>query len=191
MPSLITLTLKNIASKTRLPKQLPTGMDCHPCLFRGGFGAPTAGQSADQARRIEVSANTADPANSENTMENNPHITPEELKSILALHKDWINGVEGGKRANLYGANLYKADLSGANLSWADLYKANLYGANLSRANLYMANLSMANLYGADLYGAKLSGANLSEANLYKADLYRADLSGADLYKVNLFGSQF
>lgn len=69
----------------------------------------------------------------------------EELNSILELHRKWIYGEEGGKRANLRGADLSGANLSCANLSCADLSGANLYGANLSRANLY----------GADLRGAK------------------------------------
>jgi hypothetical protein len=84
-----------------------------------------------------------------------------DLKKILDKHKLWLEGVEGGVRANLSGANLYDANLSGANLS----------GANLSGANLRFANLS----------GANLSGANLRFADLSGVDLSRADLSGADL----------
>jgi len=76
--------------------------------------------------------------------------TPEEVSIILENHKKWVNGKEGGTRANLYGANLYGANLDGANL-----YGANLDGANLDGANLYGANLDGANLDGANLYGAK------------------------------------
>ena len=49
-----------------------------------------------------------------------------ELKEILEKHRKWINGEEGGERANLSGANL-----SGVNLSNAYLNHANLSGANL------------------------------------------------------------
>lgn len=90
-----------------------------------------------------------------------------ELQEILAKHKLWLEGKEGGERANLSGANLsganlcganlFSADLCGANLSSADLYRANLYGANLCGADLSRANLYGANLCGADLYGAKNS----------------------------------
>ena len=64
------------------------------------------------------------------------------LKEILEKHKMWLNGEEGGERANLRGADLRWANLYRANLREADLYKANLNGANLSRADLRVADLS-------------------------------------------------
>ena len=97
------------------------------------------------------------------------NITEEELNEILRKHELWLNGKDGGKRANLCGANLRRA---------------NLIGANLFIANLSGADLSEANLRGADLSGADLSGANLSGANLIEADLSEANLSGADLSEV-------
>jgi uncharacterized protein YjbI with pentapeptide repeats len=48
-------------------------------------------------------------------------ITKEELQDVLKSHKDWLNGIDGGVRA----------DLSYTDLSGANLYKANLYKANL------------------------------------------------------------
>ena len=84
-----------------------------------------------------------------------------ELKKILELHAKWLNGEEGGKRA----------DLSGADLSDADLIRADLSDADLSGADLIRADLS-----DADLRWAKLSGANLRWANLSGADLGKADL---------------
>jgi hypothetical protein len=99
--------------------------------------------------------------------------TAEELKTILAEHRLWVNG-EGGQRANLYGANLVRANLVRANLYGANLDGANLYGANLYGANLYGANLVRANLVRANLDGANLDGANLDGANLYGANLYGA-----------------
>ena len=44
-----------------------------------------------------------------------------ELKKILELHAKWINGEEGGKRADLSHADLSDADLRGADLSGANL----------------------------------------------------------------------
>lgn len=41
-------------------------------------------------------------------------ITPEELKEVIRKHQLWLNGEEGGERADLRNANL-----SWANLSWA------------------------------------------------------------------------
>lgn len=84
-----------------------------------------------------------------------------ELKKILELHAKWLNGEEGGERADL---------------RWADLRHANLRYADLSGANLSHADLSHARLGGADL-----SGANLRWATLIGADLRAADLGEADL----------
>lgn len=74
-----------------------------------------------------------------------------ELKKILELHAKWLNGEEGGKRADLG-----HADLSHADLSYADLSDARLGGADLSGANLR----------GVDLRGADLREADLGEADL-------------------------
>ena len=45
----------------------------------------------------------------------------QELKTVLELHKKWLEGKEEGKRANLRKSNLRGADLQGANLREADL----------------------------------------------------------------------
>lgn len=64
-----------------------------------------------------------------------------ELNKTLELHKMWIDGKEGG----------IKADLRGANLRGADLRGADLRGAALRGANLRYADLRDASLRGADL----------------------------------------
>ena len=125
----------------------------------------------------------------------------EELQKILKLHEKWLNGEDGGVKANLSGADLISADLISAdlrdaNLCYADLCYANLRGANLISAdlisadlrdaNLCYADLCYANLRGANLRGANLSGADLRDANLCYADLCYADLSDADLRGANL-----
>jgi hypothetical protein len=94
-----------------------------------------------------------------------------ELSQVVALHRKWLSGEEGGTRA----------DLGYADLGYADLRGANLRGANLRGANLRGADLSGANLGYADLGYADLSGANLGYANLGYANLRGADLSGANL----------
>lgn len=50
----------------------------------------------------------------------------EELQEILRKHKLWLEGKEGGERADLHDANLRYADLC-----YADLHGADLRGANL------------------------------------------------------------
>ena len=101
-------------------------------------------------------------------------MTNEQLRTILASHKAWLEGKEG-QRADLYGANLTGANLYGARLTRADLTGADLTGADLTGARLT----------GADLYGARLTRANLTHANLT-----HANLTGADLYGANLTGAQ-
>ena len=54
-----------------------------------------------------------------------------ELKDIVIKHKMWLEGRDGGVRANLTRANLRRANLTGANLT-----SANLTGVNLTDANL-------------------------------------------------------
>ena len=86
-------------------------------------------------------------------------ITSQDLPTILAAHKKWLNGELDGVRANLAGAYLTDANLARAKLADAYLTDANLAGANLARANLTGANLT-----GAYLTGAYLTGANLTDA---------------------------
>ena len=103
------------------------------------------------------------------------------LKEILEKHKMWLNGEEGGEKANLKETDLRRVDLRGTNLRVADLREADLRGANLIGADLIDANLRGADLICADLSEADLRRANLSEADLSEADLYMADLREADL----------
>ena len=108
------------------------------------------------------------------------------LKEILEKHKMWLNGEEGGEKANLKETDLRRVDLNGANLRGADLREADLRGANLIGADLMGADLKGANLICADLSEADLRRANLSEADLSEADLYMADLSEDDLRGTDL-----
>ena len=60
----------------------------------------------------------------------------EKLAKILQKHEMYLNGEEGGEKANLSYANLRSADLRSANLSSADLRSADLSSANLRSADL-------------------------------------------------------
>ena len=120
------------------------------------------------------------------------------LKEILKKHKMWLNGEEGGERANLKNANLSgvnlsgvdlsEADLNGVNLSNADLRYTNLRGINLRNSNLKYANLSDTNLMDADLGDADLKDADLRDTDLRCADLRNADLRDAILSNSDLSG---
>jgi len=96
-------------------------------------------------------------------------ISTDELKIILDKHALWLEGGEGGERADLHYADLHYADLSSANLRDADLRYADLRYANLSSANLSSADLRDADLSSADLHYADLHYADLSSANLRDA----------------------
>jgi hypothetical protein len=98
----------------------------------------------------------------------------QELNEILQKHSDWLDGIEGGVKADLSGADLENADLRGTNLSGADLYNANLENADLRGTNLSGADLVDAYLIDADLENANLVDADLSGANLENANLYNA-----------------
>lgn len=78
-------------------------------------------------------------------------MTEQEIKVVLDKHKKWVNGEDGGERADLRRAYLRGAYLRGADLRWADLRWAYLRGADLR---------------GADLRGACLSGACLSDTKI-------------------------
>ena len=97
--------------------------------------------------------------------------TKEEIQEILRKHQLWLDGEEGGERADFSGADLTDADLRVENLRVANLRSANLTGASLRGADLSGADLSYAYLTGADLSYAYLTGAYLSRAYLHNANL--------------------
>lgn len=96
-------------------------------------------------------------------------MTSKELKNVLELHQKWMNGEEGGVRADLNDADLSGADLRGIDLSGARVLRVNLHGADLRKAylggcNLHQADLSCANLQGAIFHGANLWAVNFRGA---------------------------
>ena len=116
-------------------------------------------------------------------------ITEQELKEILEKHEKWLNGEEGGSRADLSYVNLTNVNLTNANLYRANLYNASLYRANLTCANLSYVILDKAILDNANLYNANLEDANLSYAKLYNTNLYNTNLSNVDLENANLYNA--
>ena len=63
-------------------------------------------------------------------------ISKEELKVILEKHKQWLDNILEGYRADLSNADLRGADLSRVNLREADLRWADLSGATLINATI-------------------------------------------------------
>ena len=126
---------------------------------------------------------------------------PEELKTVLEKHLNWLKNEENGVRADLRSTNLRFADLRSANLRFADLRSSDLRFANLRFADLRSSNLCSSDLRSADLRFANLrfatlsfatlrfanlSFSNLSFSNLRSADLRSANLRSADLRSSNL-----
>ena len=64
------------------------------------------------------------------------------LKEVLELHVKWINGEEGGVRADLSYANLSCANLRGANLRGADLRVKSLWSATGNRLEVKSISIS-------------------------------------------------
>ncbi len=113
----------------------------------------------------------------------------EKLQEILDKHRKWLNGEEGGERADLRGAGLQRVNLQKANLQWVDLQRADLRWTDLRGADLRRADLQGADLQRADLRGVDLRGADLRGVDLRGADLRGVDLRGVNLQGANLRGA--
>ena len=85
------------------------------------------------------------------------------VRKALDLHARYLEGLPGGRRANL---------------SYADLSNFALDGADLSHAEMTGARLNGAILTGARMNGVVLYGADLRDADLRRAAMVRADLRG-------------
>lgn len=75
----------------------------------------------------------------------------EKLNEILEEHKKWLNGEEGGERADLSDSDLSYSNLSRSDLRYSDLRYSNLRYSNLSHSNLSHSNLSCSDLREANL----------------------------------------
>lgn len=127
--------------------------------------------------------------------EQSRRITKEQLKKILAEHKEWLkNGT--GKPADFTGKDLSGMDLSGENLTKAFFRGANLTNTNFSESRLRSADFTEAIMENAKFCRATMSwilvkdadakGADFTETNLYRAIFDKTDLRGAILERANL-----
>lgn len=94
----------------------------------------------------------------------------EEFRTMLELHRKWINGEPGGESLNLLGPTQIGEDLRGYTLQKAILPGSTLWGVN-------MQDVDMRGIY-------------LRDAHMFGSNLQRADLRGADLMNANFFERQ-
>ena len=113
----------------------------------------------------------------------------EELNVIMKRHKAWLDGKDGGERADLHGEVLCGADLQGKDLRHADLQGAILRHSDLRGADLQGAILRHSDLRGADLQHAILEDSELQGADLRHSDLRHSDLRYAILEDSDLQGA--
>ena len=93
-------------------------------------------------------------------------IDKDELKTILKKHMMWLNGEDGGERADLRGSDLSRSDLSGSVLRGSDLRWSDLSGSDLRGSDLRWSDLSGSVLRGSDLRGSDLRGSDLRGSDL-------------------------
>ena len=118
-------------------------------------------------------------------------IDKDELKTILKKHMMWLNGEDGGKRADLSYTNLRYANLSYADLNRAILNYADLSYADLNHASLNCADINYADLNHADLSYTGLSYTDLNCTNLSYTNLKEAVMDGADIRDANMNGVKY
>ena len=101
-------------------------------------------------------------------------MTKETIEAMLKSHKDFLEGKDGGK----------KADFSGANMAGIDLRHLNLTGINFSGAIMRGVNFK-----GADLRGAQFISSDLRTVSFSRTCLRDTDFSDASLSNINFSNS--
>jgi len=95
----------------------------------------------------------------------------EELQQVIAKHQKWLDGREGGARA----------DFRDCDLSGSDLRNSDLRYSNLRNSDLRYSNLRNSDLRNSDLRYSDLRNSDLRYSDLRNSDLRYSDLSNCDL----------
>ena len=112
-------------------------------------------------------------------------ISADDLKTVLARHKEWLEDSSKGEMANLSSADLRSADLR-----WADLSSANLSSANLRWANLLIFQYQRHVAYFTNADGMLRIGCHfmpISEWEIGHAELGKAD--GYTDIEIKMYGA--
>lgn len=102
----------------------------------------------------------------------------EELNNILTLHAMWLEGEDGGQRANLTRANLTGAKLTGADLTGAKL---------TDEQKEYLTSVTSILPMGTIIGFKKVKAQNLADAEIYQ--ILRLEIT-ADTDRLNAIGSR-
>lgn len=68
-------------------------------------------------------------------------IDKDELKTILKKHMMWLNGEDGGERADLSGSDLSGSNMSGSDLRWSKMRGSDMSGSDMSRSDMSGSDL--------------------------------------------------
>ena len=98
-------------------------------------------------------------------------MTQQELNEILRKHKLWLDGKEGGERANMQSAHMRSANMQSANMQSAHMRSADMQCANMQRADMQCADMRYADMQCADMRYADMRYANLRNANMQRANI--------------------
>jgi hypothetical protein len=112
-----------------------------------------------------------------------------DLNRVIENHIKWVQGAEGGERANFRGKYLCGLSFRGARLPGADFSGSILTGVDMSHAIMTGSTMSCANMAKATLIGANLSRANMRDAILRCAVLIDSDTGGADISGADLWST--
>lgn len=123
------------------------------------------------------------------------------LDVILMRHKLWIDGKDGGVRADLTGANLNNADLTdvdfrraildkaslcGAKIEYADMRGVSLISAYIERAEIRNTYLTNSMLCDASMVDVFMRGCYMSSANMKHVQITDTVIKSTDFWHVNL-----
>jgi len=90
----------------------------------------------------------------------------DELKAVLKKHQLWLEGEDGGERADLSRRDLRRASMDGFNLNGAILNGASMNGASMDGASMNRASMDEASINRASMNRASMDGASMNRAIL-------------------------
>jgi len=108
-------------------------------------------------------------------------ISQDQLDALVTLHKRFLEGRLGGRRAMLK-----NTDLTGLTLQGQDLRQASFMGCVMVGMDLSQANFQEAALYACDISNSNLNDTRFVRADLRGARIENSSLKGADLEKADL-----